>query len=294
MGANEWNAAKQRRRQGIGLPGMGVASDVVVRSLDGTVLRVERAQEDAARRPMGVDVAPVPQGPEIDPRPEPEVAYSFDRAYRYARAQADLPEGQMGGGFTTEKFAQMAGVSISAAMKWRHLGRIPRDAADDVAIGLGLHPVMLWPEWLTDGLAEAERFDTDKRVRERDRERRVLLGWVADEPTRADWQYEMRLRTSAAGKRKRRHDDAEYGRNEVARNTKYRQENSDAINAQRRRHAAENREKLNAQKRAWNNTPERRKQARAVSRAYYAANRERLLAAQAERDRAKRARREAS
>jgi len=48
--------------------------------------------------------------------------------------------------------ARRLGVSRSAVRFWRTGGRrISATAADEITIRLGLHPVLLWPEWGTTG-----------------------------------------------------------------------------------------------------------------------------------------------
>lgn len=256
-------AAGQRRREGIAVAGMPMASDVVVRSLDGTLLRVVPAQVDQARRPEGQDVAPLP--PRAAPLPEPdEPAYSFDVAYRYARVQAGMPEVTYGyGGYSTEDFARTVGVNHTTAGQWRARGSIPRDAADGVAVALGLHPVQLWPEWLTDGLAEADRFDTDRLVRNRDKQRRRLKGWDVEEPTSVDWRREMRLRRRRRNDQKRRNAPEEkakirryaaahYAANKERRlawQREYHQKNRERELKRMAAYGKANRAKLNAQQR---------------------------------------------
>lgn len=256
-------AAGQRRREGIAVAGMPMASDVVVRSIDGTVLRVVPAQVDQARRPEGHDVVPLP--PRAEPTPEPdEPAYSFMRAYRYAQVQADLPiiDGTYGG-YSVEIFARQCGVNFTTAGQWRIRGHIPRDAADGVAVALGLHPVQLWPEWLTDGLAEADRFDSEPRVREQDRARRLRKGWDGDEPTSVDWRREMRLRRRRRNDQKRRnvpeerekirrYAAAHYAANKERRlawQREYHQKNRERELERMAAYGKANRAKLNAQQR---------------------------------------------
>lgn len=53
------------------------------------------------------------------------------------------------GDFSDNEFARMVGVSNRAVARWRAAGDvIPWTTADKAAIGLGLHPIVIWPkEW---------------------------------------------------------------------------------------------------------------------------------------------------
>jgi len=51
-------------------------------------------------------------------------------------------------GMTDREIAEELGVSIRTVQGWRSgRQRLTRTRADELAIGLGLHPVLLWPEW---------------------------------------------------------------------------------------------------------------------------------------------------
>jgi hypothetical protein len=63
--------------------------------------------------------------------------------YELARRKAD------NGDFTQVDFATMLGVSERAIHRWRERGGIPWTTADEAAISLGLHPMLVWGDaWL--------------------------------------------------------------------------------------------------------------------------------------------------
>lgn len=51
-------------------------------------------------------------------------------------------------GAVDEEVADRLGVSLSAVQRWRTgTRRIRAQTADELAIHIGLHPVLIWPEW---------------------------------------------------------------------------------------------------------------------------------------------------
>lgn len=70
-----------------------------------------------------------------------------------ARVKADIPDdGLMAAGvwgFTAAQFAEMCGTSSRAVTRWRKDGRIPWLSADEAAVNLGFHPMLVWgDDWL--------------------------------------------------------------------------------------------------------------------------------------------------
>ena len=63
--------------------------------------------------------------------------------YELARRKADTAD------FTQVEFANMIGVSERALHRWRERGGIPWTTADEAAIAIGLHPMLVWGDaWL--------------------------------------------------------------------------------------------------------------------------------------------------
>ena len=52
--------------------------------------------------------------------------------------------------YGTGRLSAASGASRKSVERWRHRGAVSERDADRVAVGLGLHPAMLWPEWGTD------------------------------------------------------------------------------------------------------------------------------------------------
>lgn len=62
---------------------------------------------------------------------------------------ARLVETQLGPELTTESFARLCKTTSHAIDRWRNNGTIPWVSADEAAIAIGLHPVLVWgDEWL--------------------------------------------------------------------------------------------------------------------------------------------------
>ncbi|MGC4050637.1 MAG: hypothetical protein QM757_14775 [Paludibaculum sp.] len=75
----------------------------------------------------------------------------FEPLWRAARVESDLPPSNPGStdvdsGFSARWFARFAGTSMRQVARWQHENRIPLDIADRLAIVLGLHPALLWPD----------------------------------------------------------------------------------------------------------------------------------------------------
>ena len=168
-------AAGSRTRAGIGLTGMPAASPVRVRSLDGEALRTEDAHTDDVIVPARL---PAPMPPR-EPEPDVEVAgYAYDDLRRAVQAQLDVHRSAVTSGVIAERI----GSPIATVQQWLNRGVVPEFAADAAAVALGLHPSMFWSAWWDDGLAQADRYDTDRKAVYRDRARRKAKGWPADEP----------------------------------------------------------------------------------------------------------------
>lgn len=86
---------------------------------------------------------------------KPQVV-SFAPLEEAAKRIADLPDHQPGDGFDPDKqtfndvfFAEMVGASPRSIKRWRSVGEVPWISADQMAVALGLHPVLVWgQEWL--------------------------------------------------------------------------------------------------------------------------------------------------
>ncbi len=48
---------------------------------------------------------------------------------------------------TGEQLAVALGTSRQQVRRWQAGGRLQEETADRAAVALGLHPVMIWPEW---------------------------------------------------------------------------------------------------------------------------------------------------
>jgi hypothetical protein len=80
---------------------------------------------------------------------------TFEPLEKMARQIADLPDYQPGDRstdkitFNDNTFAMMVGSSPRTLKRWRSEGKIPWLSADQMAIALGLHPILVWgDEWL--------------------------------------------------------------------------------------------------------------------------------------------------
>ncbi len=234
--------------------------------------------------------------------PPPRPFYDFASLYETARLMVDVE-------FSIDGLAMMIGFAPTVVAKWCERGRVPWASADRAAIALGMHPGFIWPAWWDDGLAEAERYDTDPAFRQTERNRRQDRGLPRDEPPspaelraraaaleaerltleaeRLTQEAERREREKArrrAARKLKRQTDRAYREAEVQRAIAYRNRNRRSVNAARRQWADRNREHLNAKARERRARPDVRAQNMARNKAYYQANRERLIARQRERD----------
>jgi transcriptional regulator with XRE-family HTH domain len=103
-----------------------------------------------------------------------------------ARAKADEPDGLTATGalgFTAARFAEMVGTTPRAVSRWRREGRIPWVSADEAAIRLGYHPVLVWgDDWLN------VKGDFDALCAEAWSELEdALAAEIADEALDGDW-----------------------------------------------------------------------------------------------------------
>jgi hypothetical protein len=48
---------------------------------------------------------------------------------------------------TGERVAEVLGTSLRQVRRWQAGARLQEETADRAAVALGLHPVMLWPDW---------------------------------------------------------------------------------------------------------------------------------------------------
>lgn len=68
---------------------------------------------------------------------------------RIAEVQADLHRESTKTGFTHRVFADMIDASEKAVSRWIAAGTIPWVSADEAAIALGYHPILVWgDDWL--------------------------------------------------------------------------------------------------------------------------------------------------
>jgi hypothetical protein len=280
-----FRAWADRTRAGLRQDGMPAASDVVVRSLAGEVLRVESAQVDEAWQPLR-EPDPLPEVEPSNPLREVETdgpGYPFGPLMAVARSRAT-------GDYDHLRLAQDVDVAHATVLKWSSRGRIPWDAADRAAVALGLLPFLIWPEFIDDGLDLADEYDRDPTARRRDGDRRVSRGWRRAEPPPAkgeDTPELARRRAQAASRNAAQREQDRISGLERMRARRADPEKAAHDLEQRRRRKAENREAANATQAAYREREEVREKNRERSRLYYAENRERLLAAQSERDKAK-------
>lgn len=62
-----------------------------------------------------------------------------------ARRRVEVPE-LVAGACSAQSMCRRAGVHTRSFYQWRRVGHLPAAVADRLAIALGLHPVLLWPE----------------------------------------------------------------------------------------------------------------------------------------------------
>jgi hypothetical protein len=104
-----------------------------------------------------------------------------------ARVQADIPDdglmtaGTMG--FTAVLFAEMVGTTSRAVTRWRKEGQVPWLSADEAAVNLGLHPILVWgDDWLNvKGDFEALQAEAHAEMEN------ALIEQIADEALDGDW-----------------------------------------------------------------------------------------------------------
>ena len=136
-----------------------------------------------------------------------------------------------GDGVSLRELGVRVGVTVDTVRKWAHRDRVPDLRADALAVALGLHPSLLWPEWWDEGIRS-------------DRERRphhaaVQRAWRRRNPERAR-AAQARYRESLSVEAKRAQN-----RKTVAGRDPERKRAADAA------YRARNRQSLNARQRAW-------------------------------------------
>jgi transcriptional regulator with XRE-family HTH domain len=61
------------------------------------------------------------------------------------------------GSITQRELATAAGVALRTVSRWWARGSVPAWAADELAVAVGEHPALLWPEWLALDSFDLER-----------------------------------------------------------------------------------------------------------------------------------------
>lgn len=73
----------------------------------------------------------------------------WDLAWHKSGMPAGSNQANASVGFTATMFAEAVGHNVRAVSRWKETGRIPWLSADEAAVALGFHPVLVWGyDWL--------------------------------------------------------------------------------------------------------------------------------------------------
>lgn len=80
--------------------------------------------------------------------PTPRVSVEALTDYIRVTYEPDEYDVQTELGFTIGRIADLIGVAPASIHRWRKEGGIPLFSADRAACRLGIHPSLIWPDWI--------------------------------------------------------------------------------------------------------------------------------------------------